>query len=245
MLPAEPQTASSYRARRLLLIATVATVVLYIIPFGQWLIYPLMLFSTYAHEMGHGLTAELVGGEFIRFKMYANGSGVAQHAGHYGAFSRALVSAGGLMGPAVLGAIFFYLGRKAAWARVGLYVFGAGSLLSVALVVRNGFGVGFVIIVALICLAVARWTSPLVAQFVTVFLAVQLSLTVFSRGDYLFTDVAQTSVGAMPSDTAQISEALIGPYWFWGAIVGAFSVAVLVFGLWLFWRSDTEDAPAR
>ena len=35
--------------------------------------------ATYAHEMGHGLTAVIVGGEFEYFKMWADGSGVAMH----------------------------------------------------------------------------------------------------------------------------------------------------------------------
>jgi membrane-associated phospholipid phosphatase len=64
-----------------------------------------------------------------------------------------------------------------------------------------------------------------------VFLAVQLALSVFSRGDYLFTDVARTGEGTFPSDVANMSSALFLPYWFWGALCGAFSVAVLALGL--------------
>jgi membrane-associated phospholipid phosphatase len=70
-----------------------------------------------------------------------------------------------------------------------------------------------------------------------VFLAVQLSLSVFSRGDYLFSEVARTGSGDFPSDVANMADALFLPYWFWGATCGAFSVAVLVVGLWAFLRS--------
>ena len=69
------------------------------------------------------------------------------------------------------------------------------------------------------------------AQTLVTFLAAQLSLSVFSRSDYLFTDVAQTSAGTMPSDVAQMADALWLPYWFFGALCGVFSIGVLVFGI--------------
>ena len=60
-----------------------------------------------------------------------------------------------------------------------------------------------------------------------------MSLSVFSRGDYLFKPAAKTTAGLMPSDTAQIAAALFLPYWFWGALIGALSLAILGCGLWL------------
>ena len=45
------------------------------------------------------------------------------------------------------------------------------------------------------------------------------------------------------SDTAAISEALFLPYWFWGGVCALISLAVLWFGLALFWRATR--APAR
>ena len=41
----------------------------------------------------------------------------------------------------------------------------------------------------------------------------------------------------MPSDAAQIGNALIGPYWFWGALCGAVSLAALAYGITMAWRS--------
>ena len=60
------------RARIALFGAAVVTIVLYFVPFGKYVLYPLMLFSTFVHEMGHGLTAAL-GGDFLYFKMWADG----------------------------------------------------------------------------------------------------------------------------------------------------------------------------
>ena len=74
-------------------------------------------------------------------------------------------------------------------------------------------------------------------QLTVVFLAVQLTLSVFSRSDYLFTDVAHTSNGPMPSDVAVMQQALVLPYWFWGGVCALFSVTVLWFGIKRFLRA--------
>ena len=57
-------------------------------PWSAYVSWPLLLFSTYAHEMGHGLAALLVGGTFSRFEMWANASGMA-HTATTGALSGA------------------------------------------------------------------------------------------------------------------------------------------------------------
>ena len=113
------------------------------------------------------------------------------------------------------------------------------------LLVRSFFGWFFVLGLALVALAVA-WKAPdWGSQLALSFLSVQLALSVFSRGDYLFTDVAQTQDGAKPSDVANMASALFLPYWFWGAICGLFSVAMLALGTWLFLRGLTAKSKAR
>jgi hypothetical protein len=46
----------------------------------------------------------------------------------------------------------------------------------------------------------------------------------------------------MPSDVAQIAEALWLPYWFWGGLLAVVSVAVLVGGLWLSVGPNAEES---
>jgi hypothetical protein len=72
---------------------------------------------------------------------------------------------------------------------------------------------------------------------VLLFVAVQLALSVFSRGDYLFMTEATTPAGSFPSDVANMARALGGPYWLWGLICGGFSVVSLVVGIWAFFRA--------
>lgn len=89
---------------------------------------------------------------------------------------------------------------------------------------------------ALLSLAAGLAKPPWVPQLWLLFTAVQLALSVFSRGDYLFTATARTGRGALPSDAAQLADALIGPYWFWGGVCGLLSVAALLFGVVTFFR---------
>ena len=83
-----------------------------------------------------------------------------------------------------------------------------------------------------ICVYLAIKSTARVAQAVLAFMAVQLSLSVFSRGDYLFTETAGTG----PSDVAQMAAALFLPYWFWGVVCGTISVLVLLSGIRTFSR---------
>lgn len=231
------------RTQTFLVLSIVVTVVLYLVPYGRTIGYPLVLLSTLAHEMGHGIAAIFIGGHFDEFRMWSDGSGVARWLGSdVGRFGRAFVAAGGLVGPAVAAAVGFWLARSERRARAGLWVFGVGLLVALVLVVRGVFGMFFVSAFAVLCIFLAAKAKPWLGQVTVVFIAVQMALSVFSRGDYLFTDKAQTSAGPMPSDVAQMADALWLPYWFWGALCGAVSVVVILVGLRAFFKGTQNKA---
>jgi hypothetical protein len=231
------------RAARALLIAVAATVILYVIPYGRFIGYPLVLVSTIAHEMGHGIAGVLVGGRFESFIVGADASGLAHIVGYSGRFSEAFVSAGGLCGPACVAFLCFLAARSPRFARIAVLVAGGFLAFSLLWVVRNVFGWIAVGTLAAALLGLGLRARPETAQAVVVFLAVQLSLSVFSRGDYLFMERAHTVAGDFPSDVANMSTALFLPYWFWGALCGAFSVAVLALGVRLYLGAILGDAP--
>lgn len=220
------------RTRWILVGSVVVTIALYAIPYGQYVAYPLFLLSTYAHEMGHGLTALLVGGEFDAFVMAPDGSGQAYLQVPDSRVARAMTAAGGLMGPSVLAAVFFGLARRSKSAHTGLLLFGVATWLAFVLVVRNVFGWVFVGTLAAVCTYLGVKSTARVAQVALAFMAVQLSLSVFSRRHYLFVE----SAGSGPSDVAQIANALVLPYWIWGLVCGTISVLVLIYGIKAFLR---------
>ncbi|HEX4966348.1 MAG TPA: M50 family metallopeptidase [Thermoanaerobaculia bacterium] len=222
--------------RKLLLVSAAITLALYVIPYGRYLARPLLLLSTLAHEMGHGLTALLLGGKFQRLEMWASGAGVSEiDLTGFGRIREGLTLAGGLVGPAVAAALCFKLGKTGRGARSCLVGLGIFLLAAEILVVRNLFGFFFAGLVAAGCLFAGTRVSPERAQWVVVFLGVQLALSVFSRADYLFTQSAGNPGGVFPSDVMRMQNALFLPYWFWGLVCGAFSVLVLAYGVRTCW----------
>lgn len=213
------------------IIAAVVTLILYVVPFLSPISYPFMLLSTLVHELSHGVAAVLVGGHFTSFQMWADGSGLASINGNFGPFARAFVAAAGLVGPALIASLCFSFINSKQRARFILGCCGIILALVLLLVVRNIFGIFFVALLSAAALFFSLGPGSAYAQAVLAFCASQLALSVFSRSDYLFTDKALTSAGVMPSDVALIADALIVPYWFWGALCGLFSLAVLSFGI--------------
>lgn len=216
-------------------VSALVTALLYTVPFGRTLAWPLVLLSTLAHELGHGIAAAVLGGRFESLVIHVDGSGMARSTGSFGRVATAAIAGAGLMGPAVAAFLLLAFGRKERRARLLLCCLGAALLAVALLLVRNAFGFWFVVLIGGSLLFVATRAVSL-AQTVIVLFAVQLGLSVFSRGDYLFTRTALTASGPMPSDVIVMAGALFLPYWFWGIVCGSVSVVFLVWGIRVFFR---------
>lgn len=231
-----------------MLAASVAiTLAMFLIPSPEntwWLLAPFRWLHIYVHEFGHGIAALLVGGEFDKFEMYTY-SGLA-YTRTSGSLAAAFVCAGGLCGPAVVGGAFLATGRNPRWARYALGAFGVFMAISLVLWTRTPFGWGFGAAVAALSLAVAIRAKPALAQGFLVFIGVQLALSVYTGGGYLFTQYVQIQNGHRgPSDTQAMADALGMPFWFWGTVCGAFSAIVLLGGFWLYIKPDRAARKAR
>jgi hypothetical protein len=251
-LPGSPRRQASRQAAIALIGSVAITLAMFLIPSPEhtwWLLAPFRWLHIYVHEFGHGVAALLVGGRFEKFEMWTY-SGVATitgvGTGASGNFAAAFVSAGGLCGPAVVGGLFLATGRRPGLARIALAAFGAFMAVSLVLWTRTPFGWGFGAAVAALSLLVAIGARPAHAQAVLVFLGVQLALSVYTGGGYLFTQYVTIQNGQYtPSDTQQMSQALFLPYWFWGIACAAFSALVLLGGLWLYVRPGRTAPSAR
>lgn len=218
-------------------IAIIATLALPWIPFLSLLAWPLLQVSTLAHELGHGLGALVLGGEFQALLLFPDGSGVAAYGGHFSALGLATIAATGLLGPPLAAWALLLAGRHTRSAHRALAVVALLLVLTVLLWAGNAFTVAFCLLLAALLGFLAWRSSPALSQVVCVFLAVQLAFASFSRADYLFTAHAQTAHGPMPSDVGQIAEALLLPFWFWGALLAATTVGLLALGAWQFARA--------
>jgi len=215
--------------------AVALSLVLPRIPYGRLLLYPFALLGTWAHEMGHGLTALGAGGSFRRLEVHRNLDGLAYSSG-VGPFGRAVVAAGGLLAPAVAGGAVIVLGSRestAPWILAGLAV---AVLASVVLFVRNGFGVAALTLTGLALVPVAWSTPEAVRIFVAQLVGIQFCMASWGSLNYMFTRNFRRDDGSLAdSDTQTIANVLLLPYWFWGGLIAAFSLLILAGAFYLAW----------
>jgi hypothetical protein len=223
----------------LLLGAAIATVVIWQLPFGHLALYPFTILSTWFHEMGHGLTALLLGGQFQQLELFANGSGVATHSGLVwgGRLGQALVAAGGPLGPAVAGSGLILAGQGRQRSRWALMALGGALLLSL-IWVRTLFGWIAVMAWSATILAIAYSGSAWLTSFAVPFLGVQACISTYNQLNYLFTRQAVMGGQLILSDSGQMAQYLLLPYWFWGGLLGLLSLGLLLGSLAIAYSPD-------
>jgi hypothetical protein len=235
-----PLTLTDMHPRTLLFLAAAAIALLWQLPYGRQLLYPLTLLATFAHEMGHGLTALLLGAQFDQLLLHGDGSGVALWRGHPGRLTTALVAAGGLVGPTIAGITLLLFSRSPRYARAVLATLAALITLSVVVWLRNPFGVVFLLAWAVTLGVAARALPNTAAAFFLHLIAVTLCLSWFTDLDYLFSAQAMVNGVAQPSDSAVMADALGLSYWLWGGVIAVFSLAVALLGIGFVSRQPGE-----
>lgn len=218
---------------RLLIIASVVTLVLWFLPFAWIVTYPVRLFVTLIHEAGHALAALGTLGSVHQIELYADGAGLTETRGGL----RFLISSAGYLSTTAVGTTLLLLLRRARIAKplalatglvlLGLTVFFGGNLL--AWLAGLGFGLGLVLVAVK---AGARAT-----HFLMSFLAVQLVLNAFYD---LRTLMYLTAFDpARPSDAQNMAAATGGviPPILWALGWSAASVVMLSLTLMAYYRS--------
>jgi hypothetical protein len=214
-------------AIRWLMVSGLLTVFLWQIPFGNYFLYPFTILATWFHEMGHGMTALLLGGHFHHLEIFSNGSGVAYHSGGV-FFARPFVAAGGLLGPPIAGAFFILAGSRPQLSRWVLGGLSTALLLSTLIWVRSPFGWVILPLLGIGLWILSQKGSAGAQQMTVQFLGVQACLGTFRQLDYLFMNQINMGGKIMYSDTAQIAQSLLLPYWFWGSLIALFSFVLLI-----------------
>jgi hypothetical protein len=221
-----------------LIIAALGTIVLWQFPWGNYILYPFTILSTWFHEMGHGLTALVLGGNFRKLIIYANGSGLAFYGGHvvFGDMGRAVVAAGGPLGPTLAGAVFILAGRRNNTAHYCLILLGIILFVSAFIWVRSIVGLTAVCLSGAIVLLIALKAAHGFESFSIQFLGVQACVSVYRQLGYLFTHSVVIGGEPMLSDTGQIADYLFLPYWFWGLTLAGLSLLIPVVSLRIAYR---------
>jgi len=212
-----------------LVLAGLVVVMLPSLPFGNFMIYPFAILTTWFHEMGHGLTALMLGQEFDRLMIFASGSGLAESrvAPDAPRITLAAIAAGGPLAPSIVGALLILASAHARLWRATLWLAAAAIFASVIIWVRSPVGY-FVLPLVAALLALTAWRAPPgLARFTLQFLGVLGAMSCLRDWNYLFTENAVIEGQAILSDTGQIAAVLGLPHWFWaGAIVLVSAVMV-------------------
>lgn len=251
LTPTDPPADAGLSRQQLLTVfgvAVAASIGLGLVSWGGTIIYPFRLFATWAHEMGHGLAAIVTGNSFLELELYRSLGGQALIGGADG-ISQVIVSAGGLLGPALLGAIVMIAGSRVRTAPYVLGALAASMILSALIWIRNPFGFFSILIGGVVLAVAARFAPAIMRIALSQLLAVQLALSAWSSRDYLFIKGFERDGRVLDSDTQNIADELFLPYWFWGGLIGALSIAVLVWAFWIAWlrplarqQADAQEA---
>lgn len=212
-----------------LILAVLLVLWLPALPFGTYLIYPFAILTTWFHEMGHGMTAILLGQDFQQLEIFPDGSGVAQNfvAPDLSPFASAAIAAGGPLAPCLAGAgLIMASAHERLWRPV-LWGTAAAIFASVIVYVRSPVGYSVLPLVAAALIIIA-WRAPAsLARFTLQFLGVLAALSMLRDFNYLFTSEAVIGGQRILSDTGQIAAALWLPHWVWAALILAFSAIVV------------------
>ena len=205
------------------------TILIWQVPGGFYILYPFTILGTWFHEMGHGITALLLGGNFQYLDIYSNGSGLAVHSGslYLGNFGRAMVAAGGPFGPTIAGALIIASTKKESIAKYILPSFGIILLLSVIMYVRPVFGILFISLFGILILYISFKTEIKWKLLSLQLLGIQACLSVYMNIGYLFSKGANIGGNQYVSDTGVMENALLLPHWFWGIIIIIFSIFLI------------------
>lgn len=220
------------KAISLLALAALVFFLLPRLPFGNAIQWPFVIVTTFVHELGHGLMAIAVGGDFLKMEIYRNASGLAFTQGATPGLLLALIAAAGLIAPAVCAGLFILAGRSESNSSRLLIVFSVVILLSCAFWVRTAFGLIVLVTFAAFFLFLSQKAKGAFDQFAVQFMGVHMLVDTIDRSmSYAFKSSANVAGQLRSSDTGVIAENLGGSYFFWAIIIALLSLMILAVSL--------------
>lgn len=221
------------RSQGLLILIFAATVFIILnrVPFGHYIQWPFVIITTFIHEMGHGLTAILTGGNLIQIEVYQNASGLAQIQSITG-WRQAAIAAGGLLAPSLAGGVFIIAGKSPRASSRVFLMFSVFLIICCALWVRSTFGLLVLLPTGLLFLILSIKGSIALQHFIIQFMGVHMLVDTFTRTmNYIFSSTAHVAGQSRHSDTATIAQHLVGGHLLWACIIAIFAVWVFYFSL--------------
>jgi hypothetical protein len=231
---AASRTADARESLRHVFAATAITFALWFVPYVGLVLYPIRIFVTYVHEIGHAVAALLTFGWPYSIQIFWDTSGVTMTSD-----MNLVVASAGYVGATLVGAVLLLLAARRHTVRPALV--GLGAILVVAalwlggnvLAWVGGLGIG----AALVGLGLKA--SPRAARFVLSFLAIQCALDALSDLRTLFWlsvgSEAQTDARNMAVATGGLVPAVV-----WTVLWGVISIVVLFVAVGYYYRATVS-----
>ena len=218
---------------RWLWVAAAISLGLSLTPWGQWLLYPFKLFTTWVHECSHAVLTLLMGGSVTAITIEPDTSGLTRSLMPSGRVAQGVVASAGYLGASVVGCFLLAAARVEKWARVILWTVGALVLVTLVIWIRNLFGAVVVLAWGAALVALARKGTRQVSRFVLSVLAIQVALNSVYDIRALFL------VAGGHSDAETMARLFALPAWLWASAWMLMSVGMLV------WTLRIARAPKR
>ncbi len=199
---------------------------LFYLPPLNLIIYPFVILSTWFHEMGHGVTALLLGGSFSHLEIFSNGAGIAHISipSNLGRIGQALIALNGPLFPPIFGYIFISNSKKTYRARLLLFLFSILIFVSNIIWVRSTFGFITLLVLAIIIFIASLSKKDKLHFLISQVIGIQAFLAVYLSIGYLFSKNGDVNQSSLISDTELVARSLYLPYWFWAIFIIAFSI---------------------
>jgi hypothetical protein len=224
-----------------LLRAILSIAIIVNVPIGRYILCPFVLFSTWIHELFHGMAALSVGGSIEWLNIYPDGSGLAYTNIPDAMFQRAWVAAAGYQGTAVVGGIMLMFRRTNVGVRIVTGGIGLAMLLTCVLFVRNAFGLAVLLMMGIL-ITFAGWYLPLfwVGELYAL-LAATTCLNAITSIQVLFF-VTESSIGGVSqsSDAMTMQEVTMVRYQLWALIWLVLAFWMTAMGVFLVFEAQDK-----
>ena len=239
----------------LLLAATAITILLWFIPYGEFIVYPIRLFVTFIHESSHAMMAVLTGGSVQSLTISADTSGLTYSAPS-GLIGGLLTSSAGYIGTTVFGVAMLFLIRKnfspnKILTALGIFV---GVMLIVFTVISPVFNFlslqvayssvlftlfsGAILAAGLIALGI--YAKPRISSFALAFLAVQCLFNAITDQATLLLINSPFAGTEIANDAVNMQNATHLPALLWVLVWIGISIVMISFGLRLYAVNKTR-----
>lgn len=173
------------------------------------LLLPIKYLTVFFHELSHGISAVLTGGEIARIELSFNQGGLCYTAGGI----RWIVLSAGYLGSLVWGCAILILNVRYKQEKVLMNLLSIIFIISIVLWVRNFEGIVICSVLALITYLIPKYATTYVCDVILNFIA--LASCFYAIID-IKGDLIDRTVGA--SDAARLGEMFLLPGWLIGSV---------------------------